>query len=65
DGTTLERLTLTTPREGLEADLTKLFDRSISQIQTVRGQKTVLQEAVFSDVSLVGTDPNGVQLVCS
>ncbi len=65
DGTTLERLILTTPREGLEADLTKLFDRPISQIQTVRGEKTVLQEAVFSDVSLVGTDPNGVQLVCS
>ena len=65
DGTTLERLVLATPREGLEADLAKLFDQPMSQIQTVRGEKTVLQEAVFSDVSLVGTDPNGVQLVCS
>ncbi len=65
DGTTLERLILATPLEGLEADLAKLFDQPVPQIQTVRGEKTVLQEAVFSDGSLAGTDPNGVQLVCS
>lgn len=65
DGTILERLILATPREGLEEDLAKLFDRPMSQIQTVRGEKTVLQEAVFSDASLVGKDPNGVQLVLS
>ena len=65
DGTELVRLVLSTPREGLEKDLAELFDRPIPQIQTVRGEKTVLQEAVFSGASLVGTDPNGVQLVLS
>ncbi|MGI1806489.1 hypothetical protein ACRPK8_12240 [Exiguobacterium sp. TDN 0502] len=64
-GTELVRLVLATPREGLEADLAKLFDQPVPQIQTVHGEKTVLQEAVFSYASLVGTDPNGVQLVCS
>ena len=64
DHTRIQKLTLVTKKEGLEADLSTLFGKSVSTILPEAGKEVTLKEAVIQGfLSSDRVDPNGVRIL--